>query len=69
MALWDKLRGELVDIIEWIPEDARDMMVYRFHRYDNEIKYGAKLIVRESQVAAFINEGGWRMCFSPARTL
>ncbi len=32
-------------------------MVYRFERYGNEIKYGAKLIVRESQYAVFVNEG------------
>ncbi len=56
MGIWDKLRGELIDIIEWI-DDTRDTMVYRFARYDNEIKYGAKLVVRESQVAAFVNEG------------
>jgi len=56
MAIWDKLRGELVDIIEWL-DDTRDTMVWRFPRYENEIKYGAKLIVRESQAAAFINEG------------
>ena len=62
MALWDKLRGELIDIIEWL-DDTRDTMVYRFQRYDNEIKYGAKLIVREGQVAAFVNEG--RLAFFP----
>src|SRR4051812_14895932 len=56
MGIWDKLRGELIDIVEWI-DDTRDTMVYRFARYDNEIKYGAKLVVRESQVAAFVNEG------------
>ena len=46
MALWDKLNGELVDIVEWL-DDSRDTMVYRFQRYQNEIKYGAKLVVRE----------------------
>ena len=56
MALWDKLRGELIDIVQWI-DDTPDTMVWRFPRYENEIKYGAKLIVRESQAAAFINEG------------
>lgn len=56
MSLWDKLTGELVDIIEWL-DNTRDTMVWRFPRYQNEIKYGAKLIVRESQAAAFINEG------------
>ena len=64
MALWDKLRGELVDIIEWL-DDSRDTMVYRFPRYDNEIKYGAKLIVREGQNAAFVNEGKLADVYTP----
>ena len=45
MALWDALRGELIDIIEWV-DDTPDTMVWRFPRYENEIKNGAKLIVR-----------------------
>ena len=59
MGIWDKLKGELIDIIEWIddPQAGRDTMVWRYPRADNEIKYGAKLIVREGQAAAFINEG------------
>ncbi len=64
MGLLDKLRHELIDIIEWLDE-TRDTMVYRFPRYENEIKYGAKLIVRESQVAAFINEGKLGDSFNP----
>lgn len=64
MGLWDKLRGELIDIIEWL-DDSRDTMVYRFPRYNNEIKYGARLVVRESQVAAFVNEGRLADVFYP----
>lgn len=56
MGLWDKLMGEFVDVIEWT-DDSSDTMVYRFERHGNEIKYGAKLTVRESQVAIFVNEG------------
>jgi membrane protease subunit (stomatin/prohibitin family) len=56
MGLIDKLKGELIDIIEWL-DDSRDTMVWRFPRYENEIKMGAKLIVRESQVGIFVNEG------------
>ena len=56
VGLVDKLRGELVDIIEWL-DDSRDTMVWRFPRHDNEIKMGAKLVVRESQTAVFVNEG------------
>ncbi len=56
MGLFDKLFGEFVDIIEWT-DDSNDTMVYRFERYGNEIKYGAKLTVREGQSAVFVNEG------------
>ena len=56
MGIFDKLKNELIDIIEWL-DDSRDTMVWRFPRSDNEIKYGAKLIVREGQAAAFVNEG------------
>ena len=64
MGLWDKLRGELIDIIEWL-DPSNDTMVHRFERYNNEIKYGAKLVVRESQVAVFINEGQLADVFEP----
>src|SRR3954454_418123 len=64
MGLMDKLRGELIDIIEWL-DDSRDTMVYRFPRYQNEIKMGAKLVVRESQTAVFVNEGTIADVFQP----
>jgi membrane protease subunit (stomatin/prohibitin family) len=56
MGLIDKIKGEFIDIVEWL-DASNDTMVHRFERYNNEIKYGAKLVVRESQVAVFINEG------------
>ena len=56
MGLFSKLFHEFVDVIEWT-DDTSNTMVYRFERYGNEIKYGAKLIVRESQFAVFVNEG------------
>ena len=56
MGLWDKLFGEFIDIIEWT-DSSVDTMVYRFQRYGNEIKFGAKLTVRESQIAVFVSEG------------
>ncbi len=64
MGLMDKLRGELVDIIEWL-DDSRDTIVWRFPRYDNEIKMGAKLVVRESQTAVFVNEGRIADAYQP----
>ena len=56
MSFWDKLFGEFIDIIEWT-DSSVETMVYRFQRYGNEIKFGAKLTVRESQVAVFVSEG------------
>ena len=56
MGLFSRLFQEFVDVIEWT-DDTSNTMVYRFERYGNEIKYGAKLIVRESQFAVFVNEG------------
>ncbi|MEK6235686.1 MAG: SPFH domain-containing protein [Planctomycetales bacterium] len=64
MGLWDKLGGELVDIIEWI-DDTNDTLVWRFERHGNEIKNGAKLTVRESQAAVFISEGRVADVFPP----
>ncbi len=64
MDLWKKLSGELIDIIEWL-DSSRDTLVYRFERYQNEIKNGAKLVVRESQAAVFVNEGQIADIFRP----
>lgn len=66
MAIWSKLRGELVDIVEWI-DDSQDTLVYRFQRYDNQIKYRAQLVVREGQAAAFVNQGRLADVFLPGR--
>jgi len=56
MGLLDKLRGEFIDIIEWL-DDTNDTMAYRFERQGNEIKNGARLIVRPGQEAVFVSEG------------
>ena len=56
MGLFDWISGSFIDVIEWT-DDSHDTMVYRFERYGNEIKYGAKLTVRASQVAIFVHEG------------
>ncbi len=56
MGFWDKIFGEFIDVIDWLDE-SNDTLVYRFERYNNEIKYGAKLTVRQAQAAVFVNEG------------
>ena len=67
MGFIDRLRGELIDIIEWT-DDTRDTIVWRFPRHENEIKMNAKLVVRESQVAVFVNEGTIADVFAPGPT-
>ena len=56
MTLWEKAAAELIDIIEW-NDDSSDTLVWRFPRYENAIKQGAQLIVRQSQAAVFVNRG------------
>jgi len=65
MGLLDKLRGELIDIIEWTEPSNNDILCYRFPRYQNEIKNGAKLTVREGQAAVFVSEGKIADVFTP----
>ena len=59
-----KLTGELIDIIEWL-DDSTNTLVYRYERHNNEIKFGAKLTVREGQMAVFVNEGKIADVFQP----
>ncbi len=64
MGLFDKLRAELIDIIEWL-DDSRHTLVWRFPRYQNEIKNGAQLIVRPGQIAVFVHRGQIADVFEP----
>ncbi len=60
----EKLTNEFIDIIEWL-DYTDDTIAHRFERYQNEIKNGAKLIVREGQAAVFVNEGQLADIFTP----
>ncbi len=64
MGLMDFLRGQLIEIIQW-NEDARDVLSWRFPDEDKEIKNGAQLVVRESQVAQFVYLGQFGDTFGP----
>lgn len=64
MGILDFLTGEFIDVIHWT-DDTRDTMVWRFEREDHEIKYGAKLTVREGQAAVFVHEGQLADVFTP----
>ncbi len=66
MGLMDFIKGELIEIIEWT-DDSRDTLSYRFPDDDKEIKRGAQLIVRESQVAQFVYLGQFGDLFAPGK--
>ncbi|MCR8722878.1 SPFH domain-containing protein [Frigidibacter sp. ROC022] len=64
MGILDFLSGQFIDVIHWT-DDTRDTMVWRFERQGHEIKYGAKLTVREGQAAVFVHEGQLADVFTP----
>lgn len=66
MGLFSFIKGELIEVIEWV-DDSRDTVVWKFPDNDKNIKMGAQLTVRESQVALFINEGRLADVFLPGR--
>jgi len=62
----DFIKGELIEIIEWT-DDSRDTLSFRWPDNDKEIKNGAQLIVRESQVAQFVYLGQFGDTFQPGK--
>lgn len=58
--------NQFIEVIEWL-DDTGTTLVYRFPVYQQEIKNGAQLIVRESQAAVFVFEGQVADVFSPGR--
>src|SRR6059058_3804885 len=66
VGLKDFVTGELIEIIEWV-DDSRDTISWRFPDSDREIKRGAQLIVRESQVAQFVYLGQFGDTFGPGK--
>jgi excisionase family DNA binding protein len=66
MGLTDFLRSQFIDIIEWT-DDSRDTLSFRFPDEDKEIKRGAQLIVRESQIVQFVYLGQFGDTFGPGK--
>jgi len=58
--------NQFIEVIEWLDE-SKDTLLYRFPVYQQEIKNGAQLIVRESQAAVFVFEGQVADVFTPGR--
>ncbi len=66
MGIMNFIRGQLIEVIEWT-DDSRDTISFRFEDNDAEIKSGAQLIVRESQVAQFVYLGEFGDTFGPGK--
>ncbi len=68
MGLMDNIKKQIgsqfIEILEWL-DDTPDTMVWRFPVYNQEIKMGAQLVVRENQLALFVNEGKAADLFGP----
>ena len=64
MSLRDFLSKQFIDVIQWT-ESEDGVLAYRYPMQDMEIQNGGKLTVRESQMAAFVNEGRIADVLSP----
>ncbi len=64
MGLIDFIKKQFVDVIEW-NESADGVLAWRYPFQDNEIQNGATLIVRDTQLALFVNEGKVADLFGP----
>lgn len=64
MALGDFFKKQFIDVIHWT-EPENGILAWRYPMQDMEIQNGAKLTVRESQMAGFVNEGRMADVFGP----
>jgi membrane protease subunit (stomatin/prohibitin family) len=64
MAFMDFLKKQFIDIIQWT-EESDGTLAWRFPMAGMEIQNGAQLVVRESQLALFVNEGQVADVFGP----
>ena len=66
MGLFDMVRGQLIDVIEWT-DDSSDTLAHKYDMNGKDIMMGAQLTVRESQAAVFVDEGRLADVFGPGR--
>jgi membrane protease subunit (stomatin/prohibitin family) len=64
VTLTDFLKKQLIAVIQW-NETEDGVLAWRYPMQDMEIENGGQLTVRESQVAAFVNEGRIADVFGP----
>ena len=64
MTLRQFLGKQFIDVLQW-NESEDGILAYRYPMVDMEIQSGGQLTVRESQMAAFVNEGKIADIFGP----
>lgn len=64
MGLMDFIKKQFIDVIQWT-EDSDGTLALRYPMQDMEIQNGGMLVVRESQMAMFVNEGKVADVFGP----
>jgi membrane protease subunit (stomatin/prohibitin family) len=64
MAIMKFIKKQFIDVIHWT-EEGDDTLAYRYPMQDCEIQNDAKLTVRDSQMALFVNEGRIADIFGP----
>ena len=64
MALMDFIKKQFIDVIQWT-EESDGTLAWRFPMAGMEIQNGGQLVVRESQMAVFVNEGKVADVFGP----
>lgn len=64
MGILDFISKQFIDVIQWTADEP-GVLAYRFPMSGMEIQNGAQLVVRETQRAAFFNEGKIADVFGP----
>ena len=64
MALMDFIKKQFIDVIQWT-EESDGTLAWRFPMSGMEIQNGGQLVVRETQMAVFVNEGKVADVFGP----
>ncbi|MYN27680.1 SPFH domain-containing protein [Duganella levis] len=64
MGIGSFIKKQFIDVLQW-NEDTEGVLAWRYPMADQEIQNGGQLVVRESQVAVFVNEGQVADVFGP----
>ncbi len=65
MGLGAFVKGQFIDLIEFVDNNPKKLLVYKYTRDGDEVKQGAQLIVRNGQIAVFVHRGQIADIFSP----